>query len=222
MFDVVVSIHTPKVAGSSFLHQIKGIYGEDNLLLDYNDDPVDPLSRVNIDPAFYRLNPITTIAPCKVVHGHFHPGKYDFLLNAFRMTFLRHPVDNVLSIYRYWSAHGEETWNSPVFQYFKRNSLSLERFAMLPKIRNLYSQVYFGDFDMDRFNFIGDYQNYDKELRRLGGLLGVEFDLNVRLNVTQEYAGEGGTSLDVGEESIESLSSILEKDIRFYECYVGK
>lgn len=93
---------------------------------------------------------------------------------------------------------------------------------MLPKIRNLYSQVYFGDFDMDRFNFIGDYQNYDKELRRLGGLLGVEFDLNVRLNVTQEYAGEGGTSLDVGEESIESLSSILEKDIRFYECYVGK
>lgn len=222
MFDVVISIHTPKVAGSSFLHQINSIYGEDKLLLDYQDDPVDPRSRVNIDPAVYRLNPIRTIAPRRIVHGHFHPGKYDCLPNAFRMTFLRHPVDNVLSIYRFWCAHGKETWDSPVFQYFKEHSLSLERFAMLPKIRNLYSEVYFGGFDMGRFDFIGDYRNYDKELQRLGVLLGVEFDMSVRLNVTQEYAGEGGGALDAGGETIESLGNILEQDIRFYERYAGR
>jgi hypothetical protein len=221
MFDVVVSVHTPKVAGTSFLHQIKKIYGEDNLLLDNNDDPVDPRSTVNIDPVYYRLNPIKAIAPRKIVHGHFHPAKYDCLANAFRLTFLRHPVDNVLSIYRFWSAHGKEAWDSPVFQYFKEHSLSLERFAMLPKIRNLYSEVYFGEFDMDRFNFIGDYRCYDKELHRLGGLLGVEFDSNVRMNVTQQYSGGDSVAIDPGVRNIESLEEILEQDIRFYERYAG-
>ncbi|MBV5349908.1 hypothetical protein JZU71_01740 [bacterium] len=208
----------PTCSTQSFL---KRIYGENNVLLDYNDDPVDPRSRISIDPAFYRLNPIRSIATRKLVHGHFCPGKYDCLSNAFRLTFLRHPVDNVFSIYRFWSAHDKDDWDSPVFHYFKEHSLSLERFAMLPKIRYLYSEVYFGGFDMGRFNFIGDYRNYDEELLRLGALLGVEFDMSVRLNTTQGCSNEFCSVIDAERKHDESLRNILDQDIRFYERYAG-
>lgn len=215
----IVSVHTPKVAGSSFLHQLRTVFDEAHLLLDYGDDPADIRSRRNIDPESYSLDPVSSIAPYRIVHGHFHPGKYDGLDNAFRLTFLRHPVDNVMSIFRFWSAHPPGMWDSPVFRYFKENALSIQRLAMLPAIRFLYSRVYFGGFDMSRFNFIGDYHCYRSELLRLGNLLGVEFDLDLRINVTSEIFGEGleGAPVDVC-----ILSSILAEDIKFYEQHAGK
>jgi hypothetical protein len=226
MFETIVSVHTPKAAGSSFLHQLKGIYGEHNLLLDYKDDPVNPLSIVNIDPDLYDVDPIKSIAPYKVVHGHFHPYKYGHLENAFRMTFLRHPIDNVMSIYYFWMAHDRECWDSPVFQYYKDANLSLTRFAMLPKIRYLYSRFYFGDFYMSHFDFIGDYAKYDEELVRLGKCLGVQFDLTVRLNITLEYS-KVPSNLDNEREIdtkaiYDNLAEILKDDIDFYEQHKGR
>lgn len=215
----IVSVHTPKVAGSSFLHQLRTVFGEASLLLDYDDDPADIRSRRNIDPESYHLDPITTIAPYRVVHGHFHPGKYDALGNAFRLTFLRHPVDNVMSIFRFWSAHPPQMWDSPLFHYFKENALSVQRLAMLPAIRFLYSKTYFGGFDMSRFDFIGDYRDYPRELQRLGRLLGVEFDLALRLNVTQEIQRDDPKS---ALQDTSGLSEILAEDIRFYERHASK
>lgn len=222
MFDTIISVHTPKVAGSSFLHQIKNIYGENNLLQDYQDDPVDVRSKINIDPASYYANPITSIGSHKIVHGHFHPGKYDQVPNAFRLTFLRHPVDNVISIYRFWCAHDQSAFDSPIFQYFKNNSLSLAQFAMLPKIRYLYSEVYFGGFDMSRFDFIGDYLKYNDELQRLGRLLNIDFDIGVKLNVTSSCQGDNKRVNDVETGMDLPLWKILEQDIRFYERYAGR
>ena len=121
MNDPIISVHTPKVAGTSFLQQLKKIYGESKILLDYNDDPVDVLCRMNIDPNYYEMNPITSISPYHVVHGHFHVSKYVQVKNARLITFLRHPIDNVISIYRYWSALEESVIDNPVFKYFKSN-----------------------------------------------------------------------------------------------------
>lgn len=215
----IVSVHTPKVAGSTFLQQLRATFGDTNLLLDYSDDPADISSRWNIDPEWSRLNPITAIAPYRVVHGHFHPAKYNKLDEAFRITFLRHPVDNVMSIFRFWSVNPSGMWDSPLFRYFKENKLSVQRLAMLPAIRFLYSQTYFGCFDMSRFDFVGDYSDYPGELQRLGDRLGVEFDLALRLNVTPDVQGN---NLQTDPPGTGALSDILAEDISFYERYAGK
>jgi hypothetical protein len=222
MIESIVSVHMPKVAGSSFLYQLKELYGKHQLLLDYNDDPVNPVSIVNLDPDHYSMEPIKTIAPYKVVHGHFHPHKYAHLDNAFRITFLRHPIDNVMSIYCFWMAHDRSCWDSPVFHYFKDANLSLQRFAMLPKIRYLYTRSYFGDFDMRHFDFIGDYAKYNEELTRLGNRLGVQFDLNVRLNITMEYSKSSSVHEVDDKEKYEKLAEILKDDIAFYEAHKGR
>lgn len=220
--DVVVSVHIPKAAGSSLLQQFKDSLGERKILLDYEDDPVDLRSRACIEPEAYALNPIRSISPYKLVYGHFQPAKYDGLFGAFRMTFLRHPVDNVQSIFRFWSAHSRETWDSPIFHYFKDNELTLERFASIPRIRYLYTQTYFGDFDMSRFDFIGDYARYDDELFRLGGSIGIELDPAVRLNVTQSYIDEKQSELWKCDGDGQRLEEILKEDIAFYERFAGR
>ena len=145
MFEEIISVHIPKVAGTSFLHQLKEIFGEQHVLLDYNDDPVYLQSIVNIDPNCYEFDPIKTISPYKVVHGHFQPKKYENLRNAFRLTFLRHPIDNIASIYFFWMAHDRNCWDSPIFHYCKDRNLTLLQFAALPKLRYLYTRTYFGD-----------------------------------------------------------------------------
>lgn len=226
MFESIISVHMPKVAGSSFLQQLKSQFAEHELLLDYGDDPVNPLSIVSIDPNRYNVEPIKSIAPHKIVHGHFSPQKYANLNNAFRMTFLRHPIDNIMSIYYFWMAHKSDSWASSVFQYFKDENLSLVRFAMLPKIRYLYTRSYFFDFDMKCFDFIGDYAKYDEELVRLGKCLGVTFDLNGRVNITKEYF-ESPPSINNEREinaktEYDTLAVILKDDIDFYERYKGK
>ena len=226
MFNEIVSVHVPKVAGTSFLHQLKEIFGEKSVLVDYNDDPVYLQSIVNIDPNCYELDPIKTIFPYKVVHGHFQPGKYAHLRDAFRLTFLRHPIENIVSIYFFWMAHDRNFWNSPIFHYCKDRNLSLIQFATLPKLRYLYSRTYFGDYNMKHFDFIGDYKKYDSELVRLGEKLGVSFDANVRLNETVGYMTSLGLTNvmrpSITDAEYEKLAEILKDDIDFYEAHRGK
>ncbi len=226
MDQLIVSVHMPKVAGTSFLNQLKTLYGEQSIFLDYQDDPANPLSVRNIDPHFYEVDPVETIAPYRAVHGHFHPRKYDKLDEAFRLTFLRHPVDNIISIYEFWRAHEKGFWDHPIFSYFKESNLSITRLAMIPQLKYLYSASYFGGFNMERFDFIGDYSQYDQELARLGTLLGVSFDLGVRHNVTANLA-RVSSMLPSGQKAISDndyaqLARILKDDIEFYEQYRGR
>ncbi|SIQ68869.1 Sulfotransferase family protein [Aromatoleum tolulyticum] len=217
----IVSVHTPKVAGTSFQRQLIIALGESNVLLDYQDDPVDVRSHYSIDPNCYSRSGVNSIAPYRAVHGHFHPSKYDGVAGAVRITFLRHPVDNLISIYMFWTGHDRSAWDSPVFQYVKDTGLTIEQFAMLPKLRFLYSEVYFGGVDMHRFDFVGDYERYDCELARLGAVVGIQFNEDIRLNVTKDVARSAPAS-SVGKDTRLSLQRILEQDIRFYERYAGK
>ena len=201
------------------LLQFQNVYGTKSVLTDYSEDPVDHRTRGFIDHEYYQYSPITSIGAHQVVHGHFRPEKYNDLSNAIRITFLRHPVENVISIYNFWNFSPPEIWTTPLFAYFKENNLSLLRFAKLPPIRFLYSQIYFGGFEMSHFDFVGDYKNYNSELVRLGKLLEVQFDLNLKMNVTQS-ADYDLNKLNLLER--DALYEILEEDILFYQKYAGK
>lgn len=223
MSKTIVSVHIPKVAGTSFLYQLQKGFGEKNVLQDYNDDPVYLQSIVNIDPNCYEFDPIKSISPYKVVHGHFQPKKYAHLENAYRLTFLRHPIDNIASIYSFWMAHDRNFWDSPIFHYTKDRNLTLPQFAALPKLRYLYTRTYFDDYNMNNFDFIGDYSDYDNELARLGAQIGVSFSTKIRLNVTMPEKGLTENSRpSVGNAEYEKLAEILKDDIDFYQTHKGK
>jgi hypothetical protein len=74
---VLISVHLPKTAGSSFHHILRREYG-DKMLLDYGDIPINtPREKRNAKAlADAKANEKNDFGETKCIHGHFLPRKY--------------------------------------------------------------------------------------------------------------------------------------------------
>jgi hypothetical protein len=213
----IISIHTPKAGGTSMLALWKQAFGEERVLMDYDDPPANPSANFIVDPEGWSdQRPRSLPDHIKVVHGHFKPHKYDLLRDAFRLTMLRHPVDNLISIYFYWKKIPPQP--NAVHQYFLKNRLDILGLARLPVIRYLYSDTYFGGWDMGRMDFIGRHETRTEDLSRLSKILNIDIDIGLHLNATEP---EGINSERVAILSdrvlMRRLTNLLAEDICFYE-----
>lgn len=213
----IISVHFPKAGGTSLKKSLINAFGPEHVYLDYKDDPKDPICQYNLDPerACQRAAILAAQPEIQVIHGHFHPGKYGLVKGARWITFLRHPLDNLFSIYFYWKtipglAHA-------LYNYFKFQNLTLLDMSRLPVIRYLMSRTYFGGVDMDSFEFIGFQENYLADLRSLALRLSIPFDENhENLNVYSNYSAEV-QAIRSDQRMLEQLSENLAADIDFYE-----
>jgi len=216
----IISVHTPKVAGTSLLHAFKMAYGESAVLEDYADRPADPCAEYYLDPVgWLERRPTKIDESIKVVHGHFFPGKYDLIDLAFRTTFLRHPVDNVISIYFYWKKYIQSPATG-LYKYFLDQKLDIFELARLPLLRYLFSKTYFGGFDMERFDFVGCHERREESYAQLSVLLGVQLDSSLCFNPTDSVVkSQERLQLENDSLSVGKLKDILSEDIGFYEKY---
>lgn len=222
--DLIVSVHVPKCAGTSFKSWLLAAYGEEHTYFDYQDLPMDPSSPTNIDPEGFLNQFVTTVFPRigkkRAIHGHFLASKYDFVkTNTFRLTFLRDPIERALSHYHFWMKIPRS--QNRLHNYVQDNQLTWQEFVRLPIIKSLYSKVFFRDFDMGRFDFIGDASNPSAETQRLGKILGFSHSLGHENRTPGDYA------LSVREILSDSshrkmLQALFSDEIRFYETYVGR
>ena len=218
----IISIHVPKAGGTSTLALWKQAFGEDRVLMDYDDPPGVPSATFLIDPIGWEANRPTKLSDhIQVVHGHFRPHKYDLLKDVFRFTMLRHPVDNLISTYCYWKK--SELHGNPVHQYFLTKNLDVLALAKLPIIRCLYSDTYFGGWDTNRLDFIGKHETRTDDLRRLGKILGISIDTQLHLNATTPEGGDSEREDIVSNRGLmKQLTDLLSNDIRFYEKVVQR
>jgi hypothetical protein len=191
-------------------------YGKDAVYQDYLDDPADPCSHYSLDPEGCRRKARGVGWPpgVKVIHGHFHPSKYEFVSCAKKITFLRHPVDNVISIYYFWKTldkgHG-------LFRYVRDNHLTLPDFIRLPTIRYLLSRTYFGGADMNQFDFIGFLDSFAEDMRALSQLFSFPVaESRENFNKCPDYQSEVD-AIRANDQLISILHDYLAEDIRFYE-----
>lgn len=222
MVTKIISIHAPKAGGTSTLALWKQAFGEDRVLMDYSDPPANPSANFIVDPVGWAEQRPTTLPECiQVVHGHFRPGKYDLLKNVFRLTMLRHPVDNLISIYCYWKIIPPQP--NAVHQYFLANQLDILGLARLPIIQNLYSDTYFGGWDMGRLDFIGRHETRAEDLQRLAGILGISIDTSLHLNATEpEGVNLEKEAILSDSKLMNRLTELLADDICFYEKFLPK
>jgi hypothetical protein len=215
----IISIHAPKAGGTSTLALWKQAFGEERVLMDYDDPPGNPSATFLIDPTGWAESRPTIIPESiQVVHGHFRPGKYDLVKDAFRMTILRHPVDNLISIYCYWKKIPPQP--NAVHQYFLANNLDVLGLARLPIIRNLYRDTYFGGWDMGKLDFIGRHETRIDDLQRLAGMLGISIDANLHLNATKPEGVNPEKEATLADSKLmDHLAALLAEDIHFYEKY---
>jgi hypothetical protein len=199
----IISVHFPKAGGTSLAACLRASFGE-HLALDYDHDPVHPN---------YALSEPSNLAPnIRAVHGHFRGDRYTG--PAFRMTFLREPVSNLISIYLFWRTYPEGA--AQLHRRFLAERPSVLAFAQYPAIQTLMSETYFGGVDLDRFDFIGFHERRREDLGRLSHVLGLELDGDLHLNKTTRTTGQEQDLLS-DAPLLAALRDHLSKDVALYE-----
>jgi len=183
----------------------------DGLLLDYEHDPLGPHGMEEVDelPAQY-----------KMVHGHFRASRYSKLTKRFLFTFLRNPVDNLISIYFFWRDF-PATDNYWHMKFLKEKPSMLE-FARYAPFRRLMSEAYFGGFDMNRVDFIGFHETRRDDLLTLGSLINLPLSVDVHANKTEEGREERAAIMQ-SRKTMGELADLLADDLDLYNrLYAGR
>jgi hypothetical protein len=210
----LISVHVAKSGGTSVKVLLQAAYGR-SFSEDYDDNPVNPLSMRVLAPSLYMGTSKLIPDGVSCIHGHFHPGKYTIARSVAMFTILRHPVDNIISIYWFWKAFDRGT--EPLHDFFLRNGLTIIETARLPLLRYLFSNSYFGGFDMGRFDIIGRHDDRERALTKLSCLIETPLDIETRENITAP--SEEREQMESDPRLRRRLEDILSEDIRFYERY---
>jgi len=203
----VISVHFAKAAGTSLYGALLEHYGS-SLHVDGNHDPCNPSHNVK--------EPVDITSETRAVHGHFRADRYAGIDGSRLITFLREPVDKLLSVYFFWKSLPPS--GNPDHDRFLNEKPSIIEYAR--QSAGIAFPAYFGDFDMRGFDFIGFYDRRREELFELSKLLGFQIDPDLRLNVTplsdERIAILGNSRL------LKHLRLILQDDIEFYETVLAQ
>ncbi len=167
---MLISVHLPKTAGSSF-HQVLSDHFGGGLHRDYADFPLHAPSWKRCSSALWnalKTGVHRTPSGIHCIHGHFLPVKYRWLHDPDEpvkfVTWLRHPVERLISHYYFWQDHPELAMDAPLHQQVLTERWSLEKFCQAPALRNTYSRFLWG-FPLQRFDFIGITEHFDSDLQ---------------------------------------------------------
>lgn len=165
---MMVSVHLPKTAGVSFRATLEKSFGA-RLQQDYGDRPLHKgsfernLLSVEAATKLYTMN----LDEVACVHGHFLPVKYLLLRDRTATTFvtwMRHPVDRVVSHYEFWKREYNATTAGPLHKRVITEGWSLTEFCLSEEIRNLYGKFLWA-FPIEYFDFIGIVESYEDDHR---------------------------------------------------------
>ena len=201
----LVGVHVPKTGGSSLLVGLNQHYG-DWLFHDYGHDPGNPTHSIDQPPV---LGIYT-----KAVYGHFRADRYLGYSPQCLFTFIRDPVELLVSVYFYWKTSRQE--GNPEYLKFVDERPTLMEFAA----RSGRAYVsYFGGIDLGMVDFIGNHATYDNDLETLGRLTGIGFP-RVRLNVFEPSSER----LEVEADGVlmGRLKDLLRNDYATYELLLEK
>lgn len=200
----ILSVHLPKSGGTSVRGSLERQFGQ-RALFDYGRGPLGP-DRDLVEPGLPE--------GIDLVHGHFRPARYEAVQDAFRFTFLRQPVDLLLSFYFFWRTMPHQ--GLALHRRFLDEQPALEDFATWAPIQRLSSETFFGGYDMARFDFIGFHETRGPDMLRLNALAGLQLEPERRDNVTMNGDTERA-EIRADVRRMAALRDLLIDDVRFYE-----
>lgn len=218
---MIISVHLPKTAGTSFLASLEGHFGT-ALIKDYADLPINTptaeRNRMALENGIQNATRDFTGVEC--IHGHFLPVKYLPAATNRDMkfiTWLRNPVDRVLSHYHFWKNFHDPASAGALHARMVAENWSLERFCLGPEVRNLYCQFLWA-FPPWNFAFVGITEFYEEDLNYFG-----QYHLGAQLKAHAANTSPGqGNAYGVDENFRKKIEAYHSLDMDLYKMAVQK
>ncbi|WNZ57242.1 sulfotransferase family 2 domain-containing protein [Microbulbifer sp. MKSA007] len=199
----IIFVHIPKTAGTSFRKGADTYFGKNKICRDYGRGSaltsplVEKWTSGGVDSwGFYQD---FDRRGYKFLTGHFHASKYIDIFGVGRMvTFLRDPVDRIISEYNHkiWKQNYKGS-----FEDFYRSRENINRQLRLV-----------GQEDWSQFGFIGFVDSYEDSLF----LLNQKFDIKLPVLRQNVAVNEAVHSRKLTSEQISELHELNAKEYEFY------
>lgn len=205
----LISIHIPKTAGTSFRNILKEAYGDSSVArldIEINDSIV----KVNQE----ELKSKKLSSKIKVIHGHFNyldlVERFDIPKTTAVITWLRHPVDRVISNYNYLAKRLKEELREKEkgLYILAKMQKSLEEYANLELNRNRMSKFLEG-LPLESMKFVGIQEYFVEDLEYFGNLFGINKIAYLEHNIT-------GEKKDTDEDVIRKIEELNALDMALY------
>jgi len=208
---MILSVHIPKTAGSSFKDLLVRKVGAQRVCLRYDQTPL----RYRADGRPVPSLDLAETSECTVVHGHFvadhvilPPG-----VEAPRCAvWLRHPVERLISHYLFWKR--QPYLDQPLCRRLLQDDLGVEEFASLPAMRNLQS-FFLGAIPISRFAFVGVTELFAESIDRFNATFGVELDSGLTVNANPDKPARDYRAM-VGDRVYASIAALNAADMALY------
>lgn len=175
---VLISVHLPKTAGGTFREHLIGLYAPD-ICFDFTDQytfidtaPPTLVMRMQRTLRAYKLGRSRLRETDRCIHGHFRADKYRTRFPDARLvTWLRDPVERVVSHYRHWKRNRNTSHS--ISRRLLRENLDLVQFAEIDVMRNLQSR-YLNGVPLQDFWFVGVQEYFEAMIPHFYAQLGLE------------------------------------------------
>jgi hypothetical protein len=198
---MLVSVHIPKCAGTSFRHILRDIY-RDALWLNYGTIFIRDHARPELLPQ-----------GVECIHGHFFADAFDDLIpDRTLVTWLRHPVERVVSNYHHFLRSPD--MRDDCCRVLYERKLTLVQFAELDWMRNEATR-YLAGKPLSAFEFVGIAERFTESLTEFTHRLGFSCPVAPRREntnperTTERYA--------LSSRDYDAIARLNETDMPMYE-----
>jgi hypothetical protein len=185
-------------------------------MLDYNDHPLHQSRLLVREKALLdsKHRDPNLVAKYDCIHGHYLPVKYQHLANTHNakfITWLRDPVERVLSHYYYWKQNKNPPVNMKLHHLMLHENWDIQRFCLGPELQNIYTQFLY-KFPISRFDFIGITEFYDEDHQEFMQRFSNKKAKPLRLNIGRKE----GTKYDIDTNFRDQIMKHHAEDIALY------